>query len=190
MNLTVFLLLGLSACWTGLVQSEDKESLEIIEEELVVVTPKAEDQDKENNGDVAGSGNGMSQTTSDLGSTLNSEPESPNNEETAQTETEAEAEAEADTDTEEKDLNTVIMIIIPLVLTIVISVIVCVVIICRKWRIKDDTKEDAYLDDEDHEKVPMPMFEDDIPSVMELEMEDLENWIAKDGGKKVDTGQI
>lgn len=93
--------------------------------------------------DFFGSGNHSSlkcyaiTATSDVGSTLNSEPESPNNEETAQTETEAEAEAEADTDTEEKDLNTVIMIIIPLVLTIVISVIVCVVIICRKWRIKD-----------------------------------------------------
>nr|XP_009306016.1 transmembrane protein 154 isoform X2 [Danio rerio] len=122
MNLILFLLLGLTACWTGLVQSE--ESPEITEEELVVVTTKAEVQDKENNGDVAGSGYGMSQTTSDLGS------------------------------------------------------------------IQNNTKEDAYLDDEDHEKVPMPMFEDDIPSVMELEMEDLENWMAKDGGKKVDTGQI
>ncbi|XP_056315515.1 transmembrane protein 154 [Danio aesculapii] len=184
MNLTLFLLLGLTACWTGLVQSEDEESPEIIDEELVVVTSKAEVQDKDNNGDVAGSGDGMSQTTSDLGSTQNSESESLNNEETAQTQ------AEADTDNKEKDLNIVIMIIIPLVLTIVISMIVCVVIICRRWRIKDDTKEDAYLDDEDHEKVPMPMFEDDIPSVMELEMEDLENWMAKDGGKKVDTGQI
>ncbi|XP_073769810.1 transmembrane protein 154 isoform X2 [Danio rerio] len=122
MNLILFLLLGLTACWTGLVQSE--ESPEITEEELVVVTTKAEVQDKENNGDVAGSGYGMSQTTSDLGS------------------------------------------------------------------IQNNTKEDAYLDDDDHEKVPMPMFEDDIPSVMELEMEDLENWMAKDGGKKVDTGQI
>lgn len=182
MNLILFLLLGLTACWTGLVLSE--ESPEITEEELVVVTTKAEVQDKENNGDVAGSGYGMSQTTSDLGSIQNSESESFNTEETKQTE------AEADTDNEENDLNIVIMIIIPLVLTIVISMIVCVVIICRRWRIKDDTKEDAYLDDEDHEKVPMPMFEDDIPSVMELEMEDLENWMAKDGGKKVDTGQI
>ncbi|RXN06604.1 transmembrane protein 154 isoform X2 [Labeo rohita] len=43
----------------------------------------------------------------------------------------------------------------------------------------EDSKEDPYLDHEDHEKVPMPMFEDDIPSVMELEMEDLENWMTK-----------
>jgi len=27
--------------------------------------------------------------------------------------------------------------------------------------------------------ITRPMFEDDIPSVMELEMEDLENWISK-----------
>ncbi len=27
--------------------------------------------------------------------------------------------------------------------------------------------------------VPRPMFDDDIPSVMEMEMEDLENWMAK-----------
>lgn len=26
-----------------------------------------------------------------------------------------------------------------------------------------------------------PMFEDDVPSVLELEMEDLEKWMVKDG---------
>ncbi|XP_059409206.1 transmembrane protein 154 isoform X2 [Carassius carassius] len=98
------------------------------------------------------------------------------NEETKQT-------TEANTDTD--DLNPVI---VPVVLTLVIiTVIVCVVMIYRRWRIKGT---DPYLDHEDHGKVPMPMFEDDIPSVMELEMEDIENWMAKDGGKKVDTGQI
>ena len=29
--------------------------------------------------------------------------------------------------------------------------------------------------------LPRPMFEDDVPSVLELEMEDLEKWMVKDG---------
>ncbi|XDV14971.1 hypothetical protein PO909_015131 [Leuciscus waleckii] len=106
------------------------------------------------------------QSTLDLGSTPNSDPVNEDIETTAK----------SDTDTE--DLNSVIMIIIPLVLTLaIIAVIVCVVMIYRRGRIQD--AEDPYLDHEDHEKVPMPMFDDDIPSVMELEMEDLENWISK-----------
>ncbi|KAI2668558.1 Transmembrane protein 154 [Labeo rohita] len=86
------------------------------------------------------------------------------------------------TDEREENPNAIIMIIIPLVLTLVIiAVILCVVMVYRRWRRKvaEDSKEDPYLDHEDHEKVPMPMFEDDIPSVMELEMEDLENWMTK-----------
>ncbi|ROL53138.1 hypothetical protein DPX16_19792 [Anabarilius grahami] len=108
----------------------------------------------------------------DLGSTPNSG--SVDNEETEPT-------IWTDTDAVTEDLNLVIMIIIPLVLTLfIIAVIVCVVMIYRRGRIKvAGTKKDPYLDHEDHEKVPMPMFDDDIPSVMELEMEDLENWISK-----------
>ncbi|XP_051763559.1 transmembrane protein 154 isoform X3 [Ctenopharyngodon idella] len=162
MNLILFLLLALTASWTGLVE----------------VTSQPEGADPEINGDVAGSGDGSHQ-----GSPPNSG--SVDNEETQPT-------IGTDKDAVTEDFNLVIMIIIALVLTLVIiAVIVCVVMIYRRGRIKvAGTKEDPYLDHEDHEKVPMPMFEDDIPSVMELEMEDLENWISKDGGKKVDTGQI
>ncbi|XP_026059573.1 transmembrane protein 154 isoform X3 [Carassius auratus] len=136
MNLILFLLLALTASWTGLVQCEDDKN-----------------------------------TTDPLPTTKNEEEKQA-----------TEANPVADTD----DLNPVI---VPLVLTLVIlTVIVCVVMIYCRWRIKD--AEDPYLDHEDHGKVPMPMFDDDIPSVMELEMEDIENWMAKDGGKKVDTGQI
>ncbi|KAF4118805.1 transmembrane protein 154 isoform X1 [Onychostoma macrolepis] len=184
MNLILFLLLALTASWTGFVQCEDNEETE---QEFAVtdsLTSEAvgEEENSENHGNGVGSGDGKIQ---DLDSAPNSDSNTEQtdiNEETKQT-------TEANTDTE--DLNPV-MIIITLVLTlVVISVIVCVVMIYRRLGIKvADTKEDPYLDHEDHEKVPMPMFEDDIPSVMELEMEDLENWMAKDGGKKVDTGQI
>ncbi|XP_039549807.1 transmembrane protein 154 [Pimephales promelas] len=177
MNLILFLLLALTACRTGLVQCEDDKDetgADIVQKEELVLaaTDTSEGEENPEKPDMEGSGNGF---------TTNSEPL--NNEVTETT-----TKSDADTD----DLNSVIMIIIPLVLTLVIiAVIVCVVMICRRGRIQDaDTKEDPYLDHEDHEKVPMPMFEDDIPSVMELEMEDLENWISKDGGKKVDTGQI
>ncbi|XP_048053688.1 transmembrane protein 154 isoform X2 [Megalobrama amblycephala] len=175
MNLILFLLLALTASRTGLVQCEEEKE----EEDIVnVVTSQPGVEDPENNGDAAGSGDGSNQ-----GSTPNSG--SVDNEESGPT-------IGTDTDAVKDDLTLVIMIIIPLVLTLVIvAVIVCVVMIYRRGRIKvAGTKEDPYLDHEDHEKVPMPMFEDDIPSVMELEMEDLENWISKDGGKKVDIGQI
>ncbi|XP_051763549.1 transmembrane protein 154 isoform X2 [Ctenopharyngodon idella] len=169
MNLILFLLLALTASWTGLVE----------------VTSQPEGADPEINGDVAGSGDGSHQgsgnhplfkyyeiASMDLGSPPNSG--SVDNEETQPT-------IGTDKDAVTEDFNLVIMIIIALVLTLVIiAVIVCVVMIYRRGRIKvAGTKEDPYLDHEDHEKVPMPMFEDDIPSVMELEMEDLENWISK-----------
>uniref|UniRef100_A0A673MRS8 Transmembrane protein 154-like n=1 Tax=Sinocyclocheilus rhinocerous TaxID=307959 RepID=A0A673MRS8_9TELE len=171
------------------LQCEDNEETEqeIALKDSLLLTDEAvgEEENSENQGDGAGSGDGRSQ---DLDSQPNSES---NTDQTVKNE-ETKPTTEANTDADTEDLNPV-MIIIPLVLTLVfIAVIVCVAMIYRRWRIKvaEDTKEDPYLDHEDHEKVPMPMFEDDIPSVMELEMEDLENWMAKDGGKKVDTGQI
>ncbi|TSL54340.1 hypothetical protein Baya_6230 [Bagarius yarrelli] len=66
---------------------------------------------------------------------------------------------------------------------ILAAVITGIHVACRR-RQKSTTepeKDDPYLDDEFEEKVPMPMFEDDMPSVMELEMEDLEKWVIKKG---------
>ncbi|XP_059407729.1 transmembrane protein 154-like [Carassius carassius] len=163
---------------------------------------EGEEENPDNHGDGSGDGRRLSSLdvvstpSSDSVNNQESEPttetekeKKTNTDSDAEIETQTQPDADADADAE--DLNPVIMIIIPLVLTLVIiAVIVCVVIIYRRRRIRAETKEDPYLDHEDHEKVPMPMFDDDIPSVMELEMEDLENWMAKDGGKKVDTGQI
>ncbi|XP_034044673.1 transmembrane protein 154 isoform X6 [Thalassophryne amazonica] len=42
-------------------------------------------------------------------------------------------------------------------------------------------KEDVFLEESSSEKVPMPMFEEDVPSVLELEMDELDGWIKKDG---------
>ncbi|XP_016357366.1 transmembrane protein 154-like isoform X2 [Sinocyclocheilus anshuiensis] len=187
MNLTLFLLLALTASWTGLVQCEDKEEPEgeFVSEDLLGPKAEGEEENSDNHGDSSGDGRSLDS----LESVSTASSDSVNNQETEPT---TETNTETNTDADAEDLNPVIMIIIPLVLTLVIiAVIVCVVMIYRRRRIKAaDTKEDPYLDHEDHEKVPMPMFDDDIPSVMELEMEDLDNWMAKDGGKKVDTGQI
>ncbi|XP_051993311.1 transmembrane protein 154-like [Xyrauchen texanus] len=181
MTLALFLLLVLTASWTRCVQSEDIEETETISEDSILQeNPVAGvgEEDPENNGNNSGSGDGRTQASIELGSAHSSESSGVDIEPTAGAKTET-------------DLNPVVMIIIPLVLTLVIiAVILCGVIISYRWTANDPAaEEDPYLDHEDHEKVPMPMFDDDIPSVMELEMEDLENWMAKDGGMNVDTGQ-
>ncbi|KAJ3613954.1 hypothetical protein NHX12_017532 [Muraenolepis orangiensis] len=47
-----------------------------------------------------------------------------------------------------------------------------------------DGMNDSYLQVSSTEKVPMPMFDDDIPSVLELEMEDMDQWV-ENGSKHV-----
>ncbi|XP_030586720.1 transmembrane protein 154 isoform X2 [Archocentrus centrarchus] len=79
-----------------------------------------------------------------------------------------------------------IIIIIPIALVVfIIGMIVCGICITCKWNKKkrnpDLSKEDPYLDGSSTEKVPMPMFEEDVPSVLELEMEELDQWMKKDG---------
>ncbi|KAJ8281121.1 hypothetical protein GJAV_G00063770 [Gymnothorax javanicus] len=82
-----------------------------------------------------------------------------------------------------------LLIIIPLALLILLVIVAAVVafIISRRRAKKlstaGDVKEDEYLHGSESEKVPMPMFEDDVPSVLELEMEDLEKWMIKDTGR-------
>lgn len=78
------------------------------------------------------------------------------------------------------------VIIIPAVLVVLlIAIIVCVIFIHRKLngqtRHSEVSKEDPYLEGSSTEKVPMPMFEEDVPSVLELEMDELDDWMKKDG---------
>ncbi|XP_023265259.1 transmembrane protein 154 isoform X2 [Seriola lalandi dorsalis] len=80
------------------------------------------------------------------------------------------------------------VIIIPLfvgLVVIIIGLIVLGIFISRgrinKTRNQELRKEDPYLDGSNTEKVPMPMFEEDVPSVLELEMEELDQWMKKDG---------
>ncbi|KAM9857347.1 transmembrane protein 154 [Aulostomus maculatus] len=78
------------------------------------------------------------------------------------------------------------IILIPVVLVVlIIAMIVFGICIKRKWdtdaRNQDSRKEDPYLDGSSTEKVPMPMFEEDVPSVLELEMDELDQWMKKDG---------
>ncbi|KAM7394442.1 hypothetical protein PAMP_021246 [Pampus punctatissimus] len=83
------------------------------------------------------------------------------------------------------------IILIPVVLVVVIiTIIVCCIFIKRRWNIKADLrKDDPYLDGPSTEKVPMPMFEEDVPSVLELEMEELDQWMKKDGETAEDSKQ-
>ncbi|TNN89609.1 hypothetical protein EYF80_000212 [Liparis tanakae] len=79
-----------------------------------------------------------------------------------------------------------IIILIPVVLVvIIIGMIVCCIFMNRRWnqnvRNQELRKEDPYLDGSSTEKVPMPMFEEDVPSVLELEMEEMDQWMKKDG---------
>jgi len=88
-----------------------------------------------------------------------------------------------------------VIILIPVVLVVVIIAMVVGGIVCnRRWNRNksystDNEKGDPYLDD-NTEKVPMPMFEEDVPSVLELEMEELDQWMNKDGGTTVDSKHI
>ncbi|XP_027872235.1 transmembrane protein 154 isoform X2 [Xiphophorus couchianus] len=61
-------------------------------------------------------------------------------------------------------------------------IIVGVVVWCRRSKKAGNqelTKEDPHLDGPSSEKVPMPMFEEDVPSVLELEMDELDQWMEK-----------
>uniref|UniRef100_A0A3P8U3V9 Transmembrane protein 154 n=1 Tax=Amphiprion percula TaxID=161767 RepID=A0A3P8U3V9_AMPPE len=87
-----------------------------------------------------------------------------------------------------------IIILIPVVLVVlIIGMIVCGIFINRRWnkkaRNQELSKEDPYLDGSSTEKVPMPMFEEDVPSVLELEMEELDQWMKKDSGAAEDAKQ-
>uniref|UniRef100_A0A672LKI4 Transmembrane protein 154 n=1 Tax=Sinocyclocheilus grahami TaxID=75366 RepID=A0A672LKI4_SINGR len=162
MNLTLFLLLALTASWTELVQCEDNEEPEeeFVSEDLLGPKAEGEEENSDNHGDSSGDGRSLVADSPESVSTASSD--SVNNQETeptteTNTETNTEPTTETNTDADEEDLSPVIMIIIPLVLTlIIIAVIVCVVMIYRRRRIKAaDRKEDPYLDHEDNEKVPM-----------------------------------
>uniref|UniRef100_A0A8C4I5D4 Transmembrane protein 154 n=1 Tax=Dicentrarchus labrax TaxID=13489 RepID=A0A8C4I5D4_DICLA len=83
------------------------------------------------------------------------------------------------TDTSEESLSFIIILIPVVLVVLIISMIVCGIFINRRWN-KKLKQEDPYLDGCSTEKVPMPMFEEDVPSVLELEMEELDQWMKKD----------
>ncbi|XP_051801506.1 transmembrane protein 154 [Acanthochromis polyacanthus] len=95
---------------------------------------------------------------------------------------------------EEEEGLSLIIILIPVVLVVlIIGMIVCGIFINRRWnkkaRKQELSKEDPYLDGSSTEKVPMPMFEEDVPSVLELEMEEFDQWMKKDSGAAEDSKQ-
>nr|XP_040041547.1 transmembrane protein 154 isoform X1 [Gasterosteus aculeatus aculeatus] len=96
---------------------------------------------------------------------------------------EEEEEEEEENKEDEEGLSPII-ILIPVVLAVIIISTVCGIFISRRWnqkgRSQELRKEDPYLDGSSTEKVPMPMFEEDVPSVLELDMEELDQWMKKD----------
>nr|XP_043884083.1 transmembrane protein 154 isoform X2 [Solea senegalensis] len=88
-------------------------------------------------------------------------------------------------DEDDQNLTFVVIPALVVLVVVVIGMIVCGIFINRKWnnkrRSQELRKDDPYLDGPDTEKVPMPMFEEDVPSVLELEMEELDQWMKKDG---------
>ncbi|XP_019718218.1 transmembrane protein 154 isoform X1 [Hippocampus comes] len=78
------------------------------------------------------------------------------------------------------------VILIPVALVVfIIAIIMFALFLNRRFKmeaaVRESRKEDPYLDGSSTEKVPMPMFEEDVPSVLELEMEELDQWMIKDG---------
>ncbi|XP_015239333.1 PREDICTED: transmembrane protein 154 [Cyprinodon variegatus] len=84
---------------------------------------------------------------------------------------------------EEPDYTTYILIAVVAVVVIA-GAIICGIVIMHRHRQKGGNKElskvDPVLDGSSTEKVPMPMFEEDVPSVLELEMDELDQWMKKD----------
>ncbi|XP_039879759.1 transmembrane protein 154 isoform X1 [Simochromis diagramma] len=97
-------------------------------------------------------------------------------------------------ETESPGLDPIIIIIPAVLVVLIICMIVCGIFINRRWnkqkRNPDLSKEDPYLDGSSTEKVPMPMFEEDVPSVLELEMEELDEWMKKDGETAEDSKRL
>ncbi|XP_067355205.1 transmembrane protein 154 isoform X2 [Channa argus] len=93
---------------------------------------------------------------------------------------------------DEGGLDLIVIILIPAMLVLlIISIIVCGIFIHRRSKNKskneDLREEDPHFGEFSTEKVPMPMFEEDVPSVLEVEMEELDQWIKKDGETAEDT---
>ncbi|RVE76053.1 hypothetical protein OJAV_G00005080 [Oryzias javanicus] len=85
---------------------------------------------------------------------------------------------------EDPENSNLMLILIPVVVVTLIGVTVCGFFIIRQLKQnttrRESVKEDPFLEESSTEKVPMPMFEEDVPSVLELEMEDFDQWIKKD----------
>ncbi|XP_056137083.1 transmembrane protein 154 [Lampris incognitus] len=95
-----------------------------------------------------------------------------------------------DSTPEEESLNPIIVLVPVVLVVVIIAMVVGGIIISRRWNRKlsdaDARQKDPYLDDGSTERVPMPMFEEDVPSVLELEMDELDQWMNRDGGISMD----
>ncbi|XP_047672550.1 transmembrane protein 154 isoform X4 [Tachysurus fulvidraco] len=174
---------------------EDSEDAETLAQ--VTLTQNSDDQDKEDSEDaetlaqVTLTQNSMRNNTSPDNTTTDKKHKSASESSESHTTGEkhdVEGQNNSTQDEDETDIQDTGMTfpIIAACLTIILILVVAavgLVIVCRrrKRNTADPEKDDPYLNDDFGEKVPMPMFEDDMPSVMELEMEDLEKWMIKRG---------
>ncbi|XP_051240735.1 transmembrane protein 154 isoform X3 [Dicentrarchus labrax] len=177
--LLLLLLLLLSALTQTVLCQDEEESTDPVEEEAEDSTQVLEDEaGPEYDG---GTENTAEKTTEeDNGSGVSPTPDAT-----------PETDDPSVTDTSEESLSFIIILIPVVLVVLIISMIVCGIFINRRWnkkaRNQELKQEDPYLDGCSTEKVPMPMFEEDVPSVLELEMEELDQWMKKDGETTEDT---
>ncbi|XP_074485568.1 transmembrane protein 154 [Sebastes fasciatus] len=168
----LLLLLLLLTSLTGTVLCQDEDG-EVAETEAPAVEEDLEPGHEDNTGSSV---TPPTEVTSTLDPSITGE--------SGKSETTVDPAGTTDQEPEDEGLG-IIIILIPVVLVVVIiGMIVCGIFINRRWKNRERNqelrKEDPYLDGSSTEKVPMPMFEEDVPSVLELEMEELGQWMKKD----------
>ncbi|KAM6941485.1 transmembrane protein 154 [Lycodopsis pacificus] len=171
----LLLLLLLLTTLTGTVLCEDDAHTEAGDEETA--DEPGEEADRSDNDDT--SAPDTTEYYSDSGQTT-----SPQEYESLETTVDSNVTGSTDVPEDEEVLSPMVILIPVVLVVIIIGMIVCGIFINRRWnekvRNQELRKEDPYLDGSSTEKVPMPMFEEDVPSVLELEMEELGQWMKKD----------
>lgn len=188
---TPLLLLLLLSTLTGTVlcQHEDTEYQETTTQEVETADPPPDHEDGDGPGSVTNDPDASSTSevpTDESGSGLPSTVPIPQEIETTIV-------PDVSNQSPDEPLSPVIILIPVVLVVVIIGMIVCGIFINRRLnnntRNQELKKEDPYLDGPSTEKVPMPMFEEDVPSVLELEMEELDQWMKKDGKSTEDSAQ-
>lgn len=186
--LLVLLLLLSGLAHTGLCQYEDPDAGVETEPTPASDTegdaPDSEDEDQNAENDLATTPSTTATDTDSDGSGRSIDPSATSDspESTADSIYESPP-TDSPGEGEEEGLDLLIVIPVAVVVLLIVIIISGVLIYRRNTsqnRHSEVRKEDPYLEGSSTEKVPMPMFEEDVPSVLELEMDQLDDWMKKD----------